>query len=99
LWDRGAAVQCCFRQEWIDLFIATYKGSVDVDSPFDPAGLSAMVLQIKFKIDGDTKAGNVLHPVGIPRDPLHPLPYLAVLLKLGSDSIAVCIYICTCQIC
>jgi hypothetical protein len=83
LWDRGAAV---FRQEWIDLFIPTYKGSVAANSPFDPAGLSAIVLQIKFKTDENAEAGNALRPVGIPRDPLHPLPYLAVLLELGSNS-------------
>jgi hypothetical protein len=86
LYARGAALQCCFNQESLDFLIPVYTGSIIEDAIFDPAALSAVVVQVKFKSAGDKQAGNLLRPVGIPRDLSRPLPYLALLMELGNES-------------
>lgn len=86
LWARGAALQCCFRQESLDLMIVTYKGSVAANAIFDPKNLTAIVIQVKYKNKTDLNAGRVLRPIGIPRNIHRPLPYIALLMELGSQS-------------
>lgn len=85
LWARGAALQCCFLQESIDLLFVTYTGSIAANETFDVANLSAGVIQVKFKMKADTKAELALRPLGIPRL-LKALPYLAMLLELGNET-------------
>jgi hypothetical protein len=63
-----------------------YSGPVADGSKFDPTMLSAVVVQVKNTIAGNKKAGAV-RPIGIPRDPCQPLPYIAMLLELGSESL------------
>jgi hypothetical protein len=86
LYARGAALQCSFGQQSLDLLIPTYNGSVADDEPFDPAALSAVICQVKYQTIGDKRAGDALRPIGIPRDLDQPLPYLALLLELGSSA-------------
>ncbi|KAF8816611.1 hypothetical protein BYT27DRAFT_7220522 [Phlegmacium glaucopus] len=86
LWARGAALQCCFSQESIDLIIPLYCGSIHPDSNFDPAQFSAVVIQIKYKSAGDTNAEPAIRPIGVVRDHNgdQPLPYLAMLMELAA---------------
>jgi len=88
LWARGAALQCCFRQKAIDFTIPTYRceGPFEADAVFDPSRLSGASGQVKFKLSGEPKAESRIQPLGIPRDPRNPLPYLALLMELGSES-------------
>jgi len=86
LWARGAALQCSFNQESLDLLIPTYTGPIDDDSNFDPVMLSAIVVQVKYKTAGDLKAGKAIRPIGISCDRSEPLPYVALLLELGNES-------------
>ena len=86
LYARGAALQCSFGQESLNLLIPTYTGSVDDSAIFDPAALSAVVCHVKYRTVGDKRAGDALRPIGIPRDPHQPLPYLALLLELGNSA-------------
>ena len=64
----------------------TYKGSVAAGAIFDVENLSAAVVQIKYKVNADTKAGRALQPIGIPRNIRRPLPYIALLMELGNES-------------
>jgi len=86
LWARDAALQCSLNQESLDLLIPTYAGPVDDDSNFDPAMFSSIVAQVTYKSTGDVMAGQTLRPIGIPRDPYDPLPFVALLLELGNES-------------
>jgi hypothetical protein len=86
LWARGAALQCCFRQESLDLVIVTYKGSISTNAIFDTENLSAIVVQIKYQGNADTRAGRALRPIGIPRSIHRPLPYIALRMELGNQS-------------
>jgi len=86
LWARGAALQCCFCQEAIDVLIPSYHGSVDPNSKFDPNLLSAIAGQFKNKVAGDKQAELAIRPIGVFRDPRQPLPYLALLMELGTES-------------
>lgn len=86
LWARGGALQCSFAQESIDFLIPLYFGSVHPDSEFDPSRLSVLTWQIKYKAKGDKKAEAAIRPIGAPRDRHQPLPYLAVLMELGTES-------------
>jgi hypothetical protein len=86
LWARGAALQCCFRQESIDFLIVTYHGPIRADAPFDPSYLCATVVSMKFKGAADTRAESAVRPIGVPRDIYQPLPYLAVILQLGTET-------------
>jgi len=86
LWARGAALQCCFNQESLDLLIVTYKGSVGPDATFNIKKLSVIVFQIKNKSSSDTSALRLLRPVGLHHDRRRPLPYLAVAMELGNKS-------------
>lgn len=63
-----------------------YFGDVSGDAIFNPALLSGAVVQVKYKDEADTKAGTALRPIGIPRDLSRPLPYLALLMELGNES-------------
>lgn len=83
LWARGVALQCSFNQKSLDLLVVTYTGSVAPLAIFDVAQLSAVVVQIKYKTQADTKAEAALRPIAIPRDTSHPLPYIAILMELG----------------
>jgi hypothetical protein len=87
LWTRSVALQCCFNQETTDCFIPTYTGPITADTILDPAAMSGIIVQIKYKTAADTKAGNALRPIGIPRDLCRPPPYLALLLELGNESL------------
>jgi hypothetical protein len=86
LWARGVALQCSFNQESLDLLIVTYTGSVAPLAIFNVAQLSAVVVQVKYKTQADTKAEAALRPIAIPRDTSHPLPYIAILMELGAES-------------
>ena len=88
LWARGAALQCCFRQKAIDFTIPTYRceGSFETDAVFDLSCLSGVSGQVKFKVSGEPRAESRIQPLGIPRDPRDPLPYLALLMELGSEA-------------
>jgi hypothetical protein len=48
--------------------------------------LSGAVFQIKYKEAADTMAETDMRPVGIPRDLDRPLPYLAMLMELGTET-------------
>ena len=85
LWARGAALQCCFRQEAVDFNIPIYSGSVAADAVFDPSQLSVISCQLKFTTEGK-EADFAIRPIGIPRDPENPLPYLTILMELGNES-------------
>ena len=91
LWARGAALQCCFGQKAIDFTIPTYQCEEPfeadaVDAVFDPSRLSGVSGQVKLKRLGDLQAEIRIQPLGIPRDPRDPLPYLALLMELGTES-------------
>ncbi|KAF8331451.1 uncharacterized protein EI90DRAFT_3057981 [Cantharellus anzutake] len=88
LWARGVIMQCCFNQTSIDFLCPVYFGSVDPGANFDCDQLSGFVIQVKNKKKGDTDTGaqRNLRPNGIIRDPEDPLPYLALLMELGTDS-------------
>jgi hypothetical protein len=60
LWARHAALQCCFNQASLDLFIPYYTGCITGDSVFDPAALSGVVVQVKYKANSalDRKFGH-----------------------------------------
>ena len=64
----------------------TYDGPVDGNEKFDPSRLSAVAAQVKFKAAGDKKAELAIRPTVVPRDRRQPLPYLALLMELGSES-------------
>jgi hypothetical protein len=66
--------------------MVVYHGNIDTEAFFDPAMLSAVFGQVKFKSKADTAAEQVIRPTGLPRDPSEPLPYLALLFELGNDS-------------
>ncbi|KAF8324209.1 uncharacterized protein EI90DRAFT_3076333 [Cantharellus anzutake] len=85
LWARGTILQCCFNQSSIDFLCPIYFGSVEPEDVFDPDKLSGLVVQVKYK-KGDTSAENNLRPAGIIRDRKAPLPYLALLMELGTES-------------
>ena len=61
-------------------------GSMESNEEFDPNRLSAIFGQVKFKIDGDSRSGEEIRPIGLARSPHQPLPYLAVLMELGNES-------------
>jgi hypothetical protein len=88
LWARGAALQCCFRQKAIGFTIPVYHcdGPFAADAVFDPSRLSGISGQVKFRVAGEPQAERGIQPFGIPRDPHQPLPYLALLMELGSES-------------
>ena len=85
---QAAALQYCFGQKAIDFTIPTYRceGPFEADAVFDPSRLSGASGQVKFKLSGEPKAESRIQPLGIPRDPRNPLPYLALLMELGSES-------------
>jgi hypothetical protein len=87
LWARQAILQCCHNQQSLDCLFPVYFGSVSPNANFDPSLLSGGVDQIKFKANTDTKAEIALRPIGIPRDLNRPLPYLALLMELGNESL------------
>jgi hypothetical protein len=84
MWARGAVMQCCFNQTSIDCLIPVYFGSVDKDAIFDLGLLSGCVVQVKFKGEADTVE---MRPLGIPSDLDRPLPYLAILMELGTETL------------
>ena len=86
LWARGAALQCRFDQKAIDFTIPVYHGPVDAGAMFDPSRLSGLSCRVRFKVTDDPQAETLIRPFGIPRDPHDPLPYLALLMELGSES-------------
>ena len=86
LWARQAALQCAFNQESIDLLIPTYTGSIACGDFFNPAKLSAVVVQVKYKSKADTAAEDDIRPLGISRDLDNPLPYFTLLMELGNES-------------
>src|SRR6266511_5294537 len=63
-----------------------YFGSVAADAVFDPSQLSVISGQVKFTTEGKKKAEFAIRPIGIPRDPVKPLPYLTLLMELGNNS-------------
>jgi hypothetical protein len=86
LWARHAALQCCFNQESLDCLIVAYKGPIGPNIIFDPDALSAIVVHVNLKATPDTAAADALRPIGVPRDPSNPLPYLALLMELGTEA-------------
>ena len=64
----------------------TYSGNVAPSETFNVAKLSEVVVQVKYKTKADTKAEPTLRPLGIHRHLSQPLPHLAILLELGSES-------------
>jgi hypothetical protein len=63
-----------------------YDGPVAPEAIFDPSRLSGASVQVKFDLAGDPQAESRIRPFGIPCDPHHPLPYLALLMELGNES-------------
>ena len=63
-----------------------YLGDISPDAIFNPTLLSGLFLQIELKVDGDAKAESAMRPVGISRDLSQPLPYLAILMELGTEA-------------
>ncbi|KAF8491535.1 hypothetical protein JB92DRAFT_1266106 [Gautieria morchelliformis] len=86
LWARGAALQCSHNQESIDMLIVSYHGSIAPDAVFDPAFLSGLVVQVKLRKGTHAGRETTIQPVGIARDRLDPLPYLSLLLELGTQT-------------
>jgi hypothetical protein len=86
LWARHAALQCSFNQESLDLLIPHYAGSFESCAIFDPAALSGIIAQIKFRIGSEGNAELAPRPIGLARDIVEPLPYLALYLELGNES-------------
>jgi ABC-type uncharacterized transport system permease subunit len=70
----------------VDALAAMYLGDVSPAAIFNPALLSGLFLQIKLKVDRDAKAESAMRPVGIPHDLSQPLPYLAILMELGTEA-------------
>lgn len=66
--------------------MVVYHGDIGTKAFFDPAMLSAVFGQVKNKSKADTAAEQAIRPIGLPRDLLEPLPYLALLFELGNDS-------------
>ncbi len=66
--------------------MVVYYGDIDAKAVFDPAMLSAVFGQVKFKSKADTTAEQAIRPIGLPRSLSGPLPYLAMLFELGNDS-------------
>ncbi|TDL14330.1 hypothetical protein BD410DRAFT_846131 [Rickenella mellea] len=55
-------------------------------SPGFPDSCSALVQgQVKFRIKSDNIAERAIRPLGIPRDPNTPLPYLTLLMEFGIE--------------
>ena len=77
-------MQCSFDQSSIDCLGAVYYGSVDEKAIFKPELLSGVVMQIKNQEAPQNKAEIKMRPIGIPRDLERPLPYLAILMELGT---------------
>jgi hypothetical protein len=73
-------------QESLDLQIVTYKGSIAPDAVFNIKNLSVSIIQIKNKFSADANALRLLRPVGLARDLYEPLPYLAIVMELGTDT-------------
>jgi hypothetical protein len=86
LWARQAALQCCFNQESIDLLIPVYMGSISEHDKFNPTMLSGIVVQVKYKVKADTTVEQDVQPLGFARDLQAPLPYLAFVMELGTES-------------
>jgi len=66
--------------------MVVYHGKIDAEASFDPAMLSAAFGQVKFKTNADTAAEQAIRQIGLPRDASKPLPYLALLFELGTES-------------
>jgi hypothetical protein len=63
-----------------------YLGDMSPGAIFDPAMLSAVPGQVKFKSQADTSVEQAIQPIGLPRNLCAPLPYLAVPFELGNKS-------------
>jgi hypothetical protein len=61
-------------------------GSLDADELFDPTKLSGVVVQVKYKTKADPTVEDNTRPLGIVRNLSTPLPYVAFVMELGSDS-------------
>ncbi|EJT97134.1 hypothetical protein DACRYDRAFT_25258 [Dacryopinax primogenitus] len=80
LWARGAAIQCCHNQAYVDILFITYRGSNDPDALFDPAKLSAVHVQVKLKDQPDSSALRRLRPIGLAKHLAETgMPYLVIL--------------------
>jgi hypothetical protein len=66
--------------------MVAYLGEMGPGVVFDPALLTVVPGQIKFKIQADTSAEQDIQPIGLPRDLSAPLPYLALFFELGNES-------------
>ena len=66
--------------------MVVYHGDIQAEAIFDPAMLSAVFTQVKFKNQADTTAEQAIRPIGLPRNLSRPLPYLTLLLELGNES-------------
>jgi hypothetical protein len=66
--------------------MVTYHGSIATGAVFDPMMLSAAFGQIKNKSKPDTTAKIIIWLIGLPHNLSQPLPYLALLLELGTES-------------
>ena len=66
--------------------MVVYYGDIDAKAIFDPAMLSAVFGQVKFKSKTDTTAEQAIRPIGLSCSLFGPLPYLAMLFELGNDS-------------
>src|SRR5215472_1353929 len=86
LWARQAVLQCSFNQASIHCLIPIYMGSMANDAIFDPAMLTGIVVQVQYKSKGDLASGQNIRPFGIFRDLEAPLPYVAFLMELGTES-------------
>ena len=66
--------------------MVVYFGDIKSDVFFDPAMLSAVFSQVKFKNGADMTAEEAIRPFGLFHDLSEPLPYLTLLFELGNES-------------
>ena len=66
--------------------MVVYHGDINADAVFNPTKLAAAFGQVKHKNMADMTTEQAIWPIWLPRDLSAPLPYLALLLKLGDKS-------------
>ena len=66
--------------------MVVYFGDIKSGAFFDPAMLSTVFGQVKFKNRVDTTAEEAIRSFGLFRDLSAPLPYLTLLFELGNES-------------
>jgi hypothetical protein len=79
-------LQCCYNQASIDCLFVIYCGSVESNALFNPDLLLGCFIQVRNRSEADAQAEINCRPITLPRDLNHPLPYLMLLMELGTQS-------------